>query len=135
MYFPEKEGGRATIQNSNKNEGWTVGTQLLVDIDDPATLKKMNRVAANLGMTVAKVMIILKIKWKIVRQLFVLHLRSTTIMIYIQEVATKMKTTLGDLVVSHSLMENQKPVHQTTVVNANYGHAPTMMMMTTTKIK
>ena len=60
MYFPEKEGGRATIQNSNKNEGWTVGTQLLVDIDDPATLKKMNRVAANLGMTVAKVMIILK---------------------------------------------------------------------------
>ena len=55
--------------------------------------------------------------------------------IYIQEVATKMKTTLEDFVVSHSLMENQKPVHQTTVVNANYGHAPTMMMTTTTKIK
>ena len=43
LYFPEKDGGRATIQNSNKNEGWTVGTQLLVDIDDPATLEKIEQ--------------------------------------------------------------------------------------------
>ena len=41
-------------------ESWIVGTKLLVDIDDPATLENMKRVAANLGMTVAESMIILK---------------------------------------------------------------------------
>ena len=112
LYFPKPVGGRATIDNCKK-EGWTVGIKLLVDIND----LKLKKEAAKLGMTIEKMMIILKDQ---------LENCSATICIEsdidkntaIKEITNKMKFIMGGSVVSHSLHQNTKPVIAS---HANYG--------------
>ena len=117
-YFPEPEGGWETIVNCKK-EGWTVGTQLLVDIEDPEILEKMKKEATKLGITVDEMMIILKNE-------ITMENCTATISIAsdinkntdIQEIANKMKSILGGEVKSHSLLLNTKPISAS---HANYG--------------
>ena len=116
MYFPKPVGGRKTIANC-KEEGWTVGIKLLVDIDDRTTLFKLKQEAEKLGMTVDQVMIILKDQ---------LENCSATICIEsdinnnsaIQKVANKMKFIMGGEEKCHSLHQNTKPV---IARHANFG--------------
>ena len=116
LYFPKPVEGWATIDNC-KDEGWTVGIKLLVDIKDYTSLLELQEDAVKLGMTIDQVMTLLKDQ---------LENCSATICIEsdinkntaIQKVANKMKFIMGGSVVSHSLHQNTKPVIAS---HANYG--------------
>ena len=81
----------------------------------------MKRVAANLGMTVAEVMIILKDQMENFTSTICIASKINNSNGDIQEVATKMKTILGDQVFSQSLIENTKPAVYFSALHANYG--------------
>ena len=59
LYFPKPVEGWATIDNC-KDEGWTVGIKLLVDIKDYTSLLELQEDAVKLGMTIDQVMTLLK---------------------------------------------------------------------------
>ena len=116
LYLPKPVGGRMTVPNCKK-EGWTVGIQLLIDIDDPTTLFKLKKEAASLGMTVGVMMNILKDLMENCTATICIEsdINNNTA---IQEITKKIKYIMGDNEFSHSLTENCKPV---SACHANYG--------------
>ena len=97
-------------QITRKKEGWAVGTELVIEVDDPVTLLELKKEAAMLGKTVAKVMIISKDQMENCTSTVCIESDNNN-NAAIQEIATKMKTILlGGSVKQHSLLQNTKPV-------------------------
>ena len=116
LYFPKPVGGRETIANC-KEEGWTVGIKLLVDINDRTVLFKLKQEAVKLGMTVDQMMIILKDLMENCLATICIEsdIHKNTA---IQKVANKMKTIMGGSAKTHSLSNN---CNQVIACHANFG--------------